>query len=63
MKLTQEGRQLQTRAMESLDDSEARKQWNWKPDWNIGAMTDDMLSNLKRKTIKFKLSIVYVIKI
>ncbi|MEK6942965.1 MAG: NAD-dependent epimerase/dehydratase family protein [Nanoarchaeota archaeon] len=34
---------------ESLDDSEARKQWNWKPDWNIGAMTDDMLSNLKRK--------------
>ena len=34
---------------ESLDDSEARKQWNWKPDWDIDGMTDSMLLNLRRK--------------
>lgn len=31
----------------SLDDSDARKEWNWKPDWNMDRMADNMLKNLK----------------
>lgn len=33
----------------SLDDSTARKDWNWRPAFDVEAMTDDMLSALKVK--------------
>jgi nucleoside-diphosphate-sugar epimerase len=33
----------------SLDDTEARKDWEWSPKYDLEAMTDDMLSRLKRK--------------
>lgn len=32
---------------ESIDDSQANKDWNWKPDYDLDAMTKDMLENLK----------------
>ncbi|MEX1188398.1 MAG: NAD-dependent epimerase/dehydratase family protein [Bacteroidia bacterium] len=32
----------------SIDDSEARKDWNWKPSYDLSGMTEDMLTNLKR---------------
>lgn len=31
----------------SIDDSAAREEWGWKPDWDLDAMTDDMLKNLR----------------
>ncbi|MDJ0644583.1 MAG: NAD-dependent epimerase/dehydratase family protein [Flavobacteriaceae bacterium] len=31
----------------SIDDSEARKDWNWVPDYNLESMTKDMFLNLK----------------
>ena len=34
---------------DGLDDSEARSQWNWKPDYNLESMTVDMLEKLKNK--------------
>jgi len=33
----------------SLDDSVARKEWGWKPKWDLERMTDDMLANLRKK--------------
>ena len=30
----------------SIDDAEARKDWGWKPAYDLDAMTRDMLSNL-----------------
>jgi nucleoside-diphosphate-sugar epimerase len=33
----------------SIDDSEARKDWGWKPDYDLGKMTSDMLENLSKK--------------
>lgn len=33
----------------SLDDSRARKDWNWQPDYDLAAMTRDMLDKLKKK--------------
>ncbi|HDR5039361.1 TPA: L-threonine 3-dehydrogenase, partial [Bacillus anthracis] len=35
----------------SLDDSEARKEWGWNPKYDLAAMTKDMLEQL---TIKLK---------
>ena len=35
----------------SIDDSVARKEWNWNPSYNLSSMTEDMLEKLK---IKFK---------
>ena len=32
-----------------LDDSCAREEWGWKPEWNISTMTDDMLSAVAKK--------------
>jgi threonine 3-dehydrogenase len=32
---------------ESIDDSEARKDWGWKPDYDLSRMTEDMLLHLK----------------
>jgi len=31
----------------SIDDSSAREEWGWKPQWDLDAMTEDMLKNLK----------------
>jgi len=33
----------------SLDDSAAREEWGWQPEFGIEAMVDDMLYNLSRK--------------
>jgi len=33
----------------SIDDSYAREEWGWKPDYDLDAMTRDMLSALQRK--------------
>lgn len=33
---------------ESIDDSLARKDWNWKPDFDLAAMTEDMLHHLRQ---------------
>jgi len=33
----------------SLDDSAARAEWGWKPDYDLEMMTDDMLKNLRVK--------------
>ena len=32
---------------QSIDDSQARKDWNWKLDFDLAKMTSDMLKNLK----------------
>lgn len=31
----------------SIDDSEARKDWNWEPEYDLAKVTEDMLKNLK----------------
>ena len=33
----------------SIDDSQARKDWGWKPEYDLSKMTDAMLENLKKK--------------
>ncbi len=33
----------------SLDDSPARKEWGWKPDYDLSAMVRDMIDNLSKK--------------
>ncbi len=33
----------------SIDDSAARKEWGWKPAWDLEAMTDDMLEKLSAR--------------
>ncbi len=33
----------------SIDDSLARKEWGWEPDWDLDSMTADMLEKLRRK--------------
>ena len=32
---------------QSIDDSQARKDWNWKPEFTLSSMTDDMLSHIQ----------------
>lgn len=34
---------------DSLDDSCARREWDWKPEYDLDAMTKDMLENLRKK--------------
>ncbi|HEK86347.1 MAG: NAD-dependent epimerase/dehydratase family protein [Candidatus Saccharicenans sp.] len=34
---------------ESIDDSAARKEWGWQPDYDLGRMTEDMLRILKER--------------
>ncbi|MDP6418239.1 MAG: NAD-dependent epimerase/dehydratase family protein [Candidatus Krumholzibacteria bacterium] len=34
---------------DSIDDSVARKEWGWKPGYDLDAMTEDMLTALRRK--------------
>ena len=36
----------------SLDDTCAREEWGWKPEYDLDAMTRDMLAKLKDKLIK-----------
>ncbi|MBJ6367445.1 NAD-dependent epimerase/dehydratase family protein [Snuella sedimenti] len=31
----------------SIDDTNAKNDWNWKPNYNLEAMTEDMIENLK----------------
>ena len=33
---------------QSIDDSVANKDWNWKPEYNLSKMTNDMLNNMER---------------
>ncbi|WP_338225707.1 NAD-dependent epimerase/dehydratase family protein [Algoriphagus confluentis] len=33
---------------DSIDDSRAQEDWGWKPDFNLNAMTEDILKNLPR---------------
>ncbi len=33
----------------SIDDRKARQDWGWKPEYDLAAMTEDMLESLKRK--------------
>ena len=40
----------------SIDDSAARYEWGWKPDYNLAAMTKDMLSVLGRKHAEGRLN-------
>jgi nucleoside-diphosphate-sugar epimerase len=35
---------------QSIDDSVASKDWNWKPEFDLSSMTNDMMLNLKNKT-------------
>ncbi len=35
----------------SMDDSCARSEWDWKPDYDLEAMTEDMLKNLRKKLL------------
>jgi nucleoside-diphosphate-sugar epimerase len=34
---------------DSLDDSAAREEWEWRPEYGLDEMTADMLSHLRRK--------------
>ncbi len=36
----------------SIDDSEARKDWGWKPEFNLSTMSADMLIQLQKNTVK-----------
>jgi len=36
----------------SMDDSCARAEWNWKPNWNLESMTKDMLLAIREKQAK-----------
>ncbi|MDT8369209.1 MAG: NAD-dependent epimerase/dehydratase family protein [Longimicrobiales bacterium] len=33
-----------------IDDSAAREEWGWAPEWDLESMIDDMLTNLRRHT-------------
>jgi nucleoside-diphosphate-sugar epimerase len=35
----------------SIDDSSSRNEWNWKPEFGVSEMVDDMLKNLSKKLI------------
>jgi nucleoside-diphosphate-sugar epimerase len=35
---------------QSIDDSVANKDWNWKPEFDLSSMVNDMMLNLKTKT-------------
>jgi len=40
---------------ESIDDSEARTDWNWQHKFDLSTMTEDILQNLKNKSLKISL--------
>jgi nucleoside-diphosphate-sugar epimerase len=33
----------------SIDDSAAREEWGWKPEWDLASMTEDMLKHLRAR--------------
>ena len=33
----------------SLDDTCAREEWGWRPEWDLSRMTDDMLAHIRAK--------------
>lgn len=33
----------------SIDDSAARKEWGWKPKWDLASMTEDMIKHLRAR--------------
>lgn len=33
----------------SIDDSVARNEWGWKPEYNLAKITEDMIINLRKK--------------
>ena len=35
----------------SLDDSCAREEWGWKPQWDLSSMTDDMIAAIRKKNL------------
>ena len=35
----------------SLDDTCAREEWGWKPQWDLSSMTDDMLAAIRKKNL------------
>ena len=35
----------------SLDDTCAREEWGWKPQWDLSSMTDDMLEAIRKKNL------------
>ncbi|MFO7950178.1 MAG: NAD-dependent epimerase/dehydratase family protein [Candidatus Fermentibacteraceae bacterium] len=39
----------------SIDDSAAREEWGWSPDWNLDSMTEDMLKKLRKRHQEGKL--------
>ena len=39
----------------TIDDSVARKEWGWKPDYDLYVMTEDMLEKLKKRYVEGKL--------
>ena len=36
----------------SIDDSEARADWGWKPEYDLRAMVDDMMANLRTSVLR-----------
>jgi nucleoside-diphosphate-sugar epimerase len=34
---------------QSIDDTQARHDWNWQPDYDLADMTEDMLKNIRKK--------------
>lgn len=36
----------------SIDDSEAQKDWGWKPEYDLNKMTNDMFINLRKNLVK-----------
>lgn len=39
----------------TIDDSVARKEWGWKPQYDLAAMVEDMLERLRRKHVEGRL--------
>jgi nucleoside-diphosphate-sugar epimerase len=39
----------------SIDDSAAREEWGWEPEWDLDAMTEDMLNKLRKRHEEGKL--------
>ena len=37
---------------DSMDDSCARQEWDWKPEYDLEAMTRDMLAKLRARLLK-----------
>ena len=35
---------------DSLDDTCAREEWGWRPEWDLSRMTDDMLAAIRSRT-------------